>query len=360
MPNRTGPFRFPFPAPAPDPGSSAAPTGAPWPARVLVTGGAGFIGGHLAARLLRAGARVAVLDDFSTGRAENLPRHPSLRVIRGCVTDAAAVRAAGPVDAVFHCAGVVGMRLAVRERERAWRVAVRGTRTVIEATGDAALVLVSSSAVYGVDAPVPAGEHQAAGAAGLLDYDGGTRGYASGKLGMERLGRAAARMGRRVLIVRPFNVVGPRQTHAYGMVLPSFVRHALEGLPLEVHDDGLQTRCFSHVGTFVDALLRLARTPPAWARGGRVVNLGSATPTSIGELAELVLEETGSASPVLRVPYASVFPGRRDVRERIPDTSLLAELSGAPRWPGAREIVREVLAEVEAGERRLLEAAGAD
>lgn len=319
------------------------------PRRVLITGGAGFIGGHLARRLLDEGSQVTVLDDLSTGREANLPAHPALRLVRGSATDPAAVRAAGPADLVLHLAGVVGMRLAVHERERAYHVADAGTRTVLAETDAAPVLLFSSSAVYGGGAEQPVAERRPVRIEGLRLYDGGAPGYASGKWRLEQLGRAAARAGRRVLIVRPFNVVGPGQSGAYGMVIPTFVRRALDGLPLEVHDDGRQTRCFSHVRCFTDCIARLLRDPRAWARRALTLNVGCGQPASIGEAARIVLEETGSSSGVRHVPYAEVFPGRSDVRSRIPDAGRVRALLGETEWPGLRAIVRDVVASLRAG-----------
>jgi UDP-glucose 4-epimerase len=312
-------------------------------ARVLVTGGAGFIGSHLVRRLLAQGAQVTVLDDLSTGREENLPDHPRLRLVRGCITDPRAVRAAGPADLVLHFAGVVGMRLATRERERAYRVAVEGTCRVLRETAPAPVVLCSSSAVYGLDAACPVGERLGLPVRALLAYDGGSPGYASGKRRLEQLGHASARGGRRVLVIRPFNVVGPGQTGAYGMVLPSFVERARAGLPLEVYDDGGQTRCFSEVRVFTACVLALARAPEAWTRRPRVVNVGCSSPTSIAELARMVLQETRSSSTIRHLPYTHVFGGRRDVRERVPDTTRLRALVGDTAWPDIRAIVRDVV-----------------
>ena len=312
--------------------------------RVLVTGGAGFIGGHLVEHLLERGARVAVLDDLSTGSAANLPRHPRLDLVVGSVLDPAALRGAGGADLVFHLAAVVGMRLAACHRERAFHLADEGTANVVAASGDARLVLLSSSSVYahgGTTGPTP--EDAAASPEELLALDGGAPGYATGKWRMEEHGRAAAAAGRGVLVVRPFNVVGPRQTGRYGMVLPTLVRRALHGEALTVFDDGEQSRCFSHVRTFVRRLAALAAHEESWRPGGLTVNVGSDRPTRIGELSRIVLQETRSRSPVVYVGYDHVFPGRRDVRARVPDTSRCDALVGAEPWPDTRDIVRDVV-----------------
>ncbi|HEV3049791.1 MAG TPA: NAD-dependent epimerase/dehydratase family protein [Longimicrobium sp.] len=313
-------------------------------ARVLITGGAGFIGSHLTEHLLRRGARVVVLDDLTTGTAENLPRHPRLELVRGSVMDPASLSGAGGADLVFHLAAVVGMRLAARHRELAFELADVGTRNVIECSGSAALVLLSSSSVYAHASTAGAvDEDDVAPPEELLALDGGVPGYASGKWRLEEHGRAAAAAGRRVLLVRPFNVVGPRQTGRYGMVLPTLVKSALRGEPLTVFDDGDQSRCFSHVHTFVRTLASLAERQEGWGAGGMVVNVGADRPTRIGELSRMVLEETESTSAVTYVDYQSVFPGRRDVRARVPDTRRCAALIGAVDWPDTRAIVRDVV-----------------
>jgi UDP-glucose 4-epimerase len=312
---------------------------------LLVTGGAGFIGRRLVSRLLADGHVVTVVDDMSTGCADWLTTHPSLTVVTASVLDEAALRdAARGATAVYHLAGVVGMRLATRHARHAHAVSDEGTRLVLAATGDAPAVLVSSSAVYGLhgadgareDAPLDPGE--------TLAYDGGTPGYATGKLALERHGAEAAARGRRVLVIRPFNVVGPGQSDAYGMVLPTFLRHALCGEPVPVHGDGSQRRAFGDVRTFVDCVMRLAATEAAWAVDARVVNVGSPDDTSVLDLARLVLAETGSASPLRFVPYDEVYPGRRDVPARVPDVSRLQRLLGPVRWPSVHEIVRAMVA----------------
>lgn len=316
--------------------------------RVLVTGGAGFIGGHLVAALLARGAEVTVVDDFSTGTAANLPEHPSLRVVRGCVTDRAVMEGVGPVDLVFHLAAVVGMRLVASDRGRAYTLAVNGTFNALRATGTAPVVIVSSSAVYGLQRSGRASERMRPTAARLLEYDGGIRGYASGKWAAEQLGRRAARAGRRVLIVRPFNVVGPRQSAEYGMVVPTFVGCAVDGRPLTVFAPGTQTRCFTGVDAFIRCMLRLAETDAAWTVPNHTVNVGTDTPISIARLARIVLEETGSSSPVEVVPYQSRFPEVHDVQRRVPDVRRLTRLVGAWEWPDIRTIIRECVASLAA------------
>jgi len=344
--------------------SAAATDGRP----VLVTGGAGFLGSHLVARLLAAGRRVVVLDDLSTGLAANLPRHAALQWLEASVLDAAAVaEAARGVSAVWHLAGVVGMQRATRLAKHAHRVSAEGTRLVLAATGDAPVVLFSSSAVYGLQHADPAREDQPADAGAALEYDGGSPGYASGKLALEALGLAAAAAGRRVLIVRPFNVVGPRQSSAYGMVLPTFVQRALAGRELIIHGDGRQTRAFSDVGTFLDAALALAASDAAWRAPHPVFNVGSPSATSVLQLAQLVRQtchahgassaaEGHDASDVSRVaagsgdvplrfvPYAEAYPGRRDVPARSPDPARLRAVIGEVSWPGIAEIVRGIVA----------------
>ena len=312
---------------------------------VLVTGGAGFVGHHLVARLLQDGNRVVVLDDLSTGSLQHLPAHERLGVVTGSVLDPAALgEAARGATLVFHLAGLVGMRRVVQDAALAYRVTAEGTVAVLAATGEAPAVLVSSSAVYGLSRRGPARESDPIVPADVLAYDAGTPGYACGKLELERLGRRAAagdggRPPRRVLVVRPFNVVGEGQSSAYGMVLPTFLDAAAAGRPLRVHGDGLQVRSFCEVGPFIDALLRLVECEAAWKLAGDPVNLGSPEPSTILDLARLVVAQTGSSSPLELVPYERDYPGRTDVAYRLPDVSRLEGLIGPTRWPTLPDVV---------------------
>lgn len=292
---------------------------------------------------------VTVVDDFSTGAAANLPAHGSLRIVRGCVTEAAVMERVGPVDLVFHLAAVVGMRLVAGNRSRAYELAVNGTARVLAATSPAPIVITSSSAVYGLQWRGRASERARPSPSRLLAYDGGVHGYACGKWAAEKLGRRAARAGRPVLIVRPFNVIGPRQSGRYGMVVPTFVACAVDGRPLTLFSPGTQTRCFTGVEEFVACLLRLAQTDAAWEVGDRSVNVGAETPTTIAHLARIVLEETGSDSPIQVVPYQSRFPGGHDVQRRVPDLDLLRRLIGGWDWPDVRTMVQRCLGARTAG-----------
>jgi len=313
----------------------------PWRegATILVTGGCGFLGRRLVDRLVGSGHQVRVLDDLSTGVAD-LPAGTEL--VRGSVLDPFAVgRAADGVDAVFHLAGVVGMRLATSQARAAFETASLGTRLVLDATGSVPAVLYSSSAVYGLGAG-PMSEERSIDRGTILAYDGGREGYACGKWELEQL---AAEVGekRPTLVIRPFNVVGPGQVATYGMAVPTFVERALAGDAIVVYGDGSQRRCFADVETFTDAVLDVAAQPSAWQSENNVVNVGSQAETSIGDLARLVLRATGSSSGIVYEPYESVFPGRTDVRRRVPSTTRLHRLIGEPPWPSIEMTVKRIV-----------------
>ncbi|MEO1129578.1 MAG: NAD-dependent epimerase/dehydratase family protein [Planctomycetota bacterium] len=304
------------------------------PLRCIVTGGAGFVGSHLVDHLLAAGARVTVVDDFSTGRRENLPdAHASLRVVESDV--AAALRAFGPgerFDRIYHLAAAVGVLRVVRRPIESIENNVGETASVFRfalehgpAEGTPARVLfTSSSEVYGKAAKVPFEEEDDCvyGATTARRWS-----YAASKALGEHLALAHHEQhGLPVVVVRLFNTVGPRQVGDYGMVLPRFVRAALEGQPSPVHGDGSQTRCFCDVRDVVPALIRLLETP---ACDGRVFNLGSDRVISIADLARQVNETLGSTAGILAIPYHDAFgPGFEDLQHRRPSLDRVREAIG--------------------------------
>jgi UDP-glucose 4-epimerase len=313
--------------------------------RVLITGGAGFIGSWLTRALLARGKHLRVLDDLSTGSLKNLPDSDKVDFIQGSVRDEESVaKACKGVDLIIHLAGLTGMRLAHSLKHESYSIASQGTACVIDNSPPAArLVLMSSSAVYGLTSDEIISEDRVISDKIVCSYDGGEVGYAAGKWELEQLGLAAAASGRQVLTLRPFNVVGPGQSSRYGMVVPTFVRHALAGKDLIVHDLGKQTRSFCDVRTFCDVMLALIERPKAWERAGAAINIGNPNQCSIRQLAQMVLDESGSSSSILYQPYSQVFPGRTDVKHRIPDTHLLHTLLDRPNWMDIRAIVRETL-----------------
>jgi UDP-glucose 4-epimerase len=317
--------------------------------RVLVTGGCGFIGSELARALIKRDYRVTILDDLSTGSIDNLPGTGDIRFFEGSVLDRRDVeRAFDEASFVFHLAGVVGMKRATDNPDLTYRVSVEGVRNVLDGSGTAPIMAFSSSAVYGLDVKGEPGM-RAVSEETALAYDGGKRGYATGKRDAELFCAAAAERGRSVLVVRPFNTVGPGQKAESGMVIPRLVRQALSGQPLTVFGDGLQKRCFSFVDTVLACILTLTRTPAAWSQGYKAVDIGSRQSTSILDLCRIVQEECGSNCPIEYFPYESVFPGKQDVRVRVPDLTRLTRLIGPVDWPDLRIIVRHYVAEARIG-----------
>ncbi|HZK80008.1 MAG TPA: NAD-dependent epimerase/dehydratase family protein, partial [Humisphaera sp.] len=270
--------------------------------RILITGGAGFIGSHLSERLLSDGHSVVALDDLSTGYLRNiaaLTGRPDFQFVRGSVEDQATVNILmSQCDAVFHLASAVGVQLIVDEPVRTIRTTIHGTEVVLEAAsryGRPAFI-TSSSEVYGKGARVPFSEEDDV-------VMGSTRHsrwcYAYSKGIDEFLGLAYHKQyGLPVRIVRLFNTVGPRQVGMYGMVLPRFVTAALKGEPLNVYGDGKQTRCFCHVADVVDAIVRLFNSPAAV---GQVFNLGSDEEISMNDLAERVIQLANSKSVIKHI-----------------------------------------------------------
>ncbi len=312
--------------------------------RVVVTGGAGFVGSHLVDELLRRGYRVRVVDDLSTGSLDNLAAHAKaggLETTIASIADPAVARAAcADADMVFHLAGVVGVRLLAEQPLAVMQRNLDGTRALLEAAAERSVpvLFTSSSEVYG-DGPVPFRECATV-RPGVTE--GLRGGYACAKAMSEWLAFGHRKQaGLPVVVARLFNTVGPRQSGEHGMVLPRFVRQAVAGEPITVYGSGEQTRCFAHVGEVARALVDLAAAPGC---AGRVFNVGAAVETTVLGLAELVRNVAGSSSEIVRVPFGQVFPhGFVDPPRRLPS---LARLQAAIGWAPAAplgEIVAELV-----------------
>lgn len=300
------------------------------PLRYLITGGAGFIGSHLAERLLARGDHVTVLDDMSTGREGNLAKlagHANLQIVRDSVESESTVNAVmAMVDQVFHLASAVGVQLIVDEPVRTIRTTIHGTEVVLQAAHrfGRPVLITSSSEVYGKGARVPFSEDDDV-VLGSTRHSRWCYAYAKGV--DEFLGLAYHRQYRLpVTIVRLFNTVGPRQVGQYGMVLPRFVEAALAGKTLRVTGDGSQTRCFTHVSDVVGAIAKLMDTRGA---EGTVYNLGSDEEVSMNELAKRVVSACGGKSAIEHVSYEA-FYGRAfdDMMRRVPDLGRIKQVIG--------------------------------
>lgn len=288
--------------------------------RVFITGGAGFIGSHLADSLLRHEHRVTVLDDLSTGSAENIAHllaHPGFAFHRDTIFNAGLLsQLIEDANIVFHLAAAVGVKRIIESPVKTLETNVAGTELVLRLAAGRSrrIVLASTSEVYGKSAQLPFREDGdlVLGAASQSRWS-----YACSKAIDEFLALAWYReCSLPVTIVRLFNTVGPRQTGRYGMVLPTFVRQALLGEPITVYGSGEQSRCFTHVSDIVEGLVAIASHD---ATIGEIYNLGSTTETSINQLASLVLEATASASPIVHVPYEKAYtPGFEDMQRRLP------------------------------------------
>jgi UDP-glucose 4-epimerase len=314
--------------------------------RYLITGGAGFIGSHVADALAARGDELLVLDDLSTGRRENvehLIEAGSVEFVEGSVLDEGLVEeCVRSVDACLHLAAAVGVQLVVASPLDSLLRNVRGTETVLAAAARhrRRLLFTSSSEVYGKARREPLREDVDR----LIGSPLKSRwGYASAKAVGEALAHAYYReRGAEIVIVRLFNTVGPRQRGAYGMVLPRFVGQALSGADLTVYGTGTQSRCFVHVADVVDAVLMLAESDLAL---GQAFNVGSPEETPIVELARRVIERTGTDSSIALVPYRDAYePGFEEIGQRIPDTTAVRRLTGWEARRTTNDAIDDVIA----------------
>lgn len=305
--------------------------------KYLITGGAGFIGGHLVESLLADGHEVIVIDDFSTGSPDNLKNvadNPKLDVVEGNILDLPELEyLITRSDMVFHLAAAVGVELVVHDPVRTITTNVHGTEKVLKGAvrQNTKLLIASTSEVYGKSDKDSFSEKDDL----LIGPSTHCRwSYACSKLLDEFFAMAYHRsVNLPIIIARFFNTVGPRQTGRYGMVLPRFVNNALQNKDLQVYGDGEQSRCFCHVLDTVKALRLLADKKEAV---GQVFNIGTRRQTSINALAEMVIERVGSQSGIERIPYEKAYEaGFEDMRRRLPDTSKVTGITG---WEPQRSL----------------------
>jgi UDP-glucose 4-epimerase len=313
--------------------------------RILITGGAGFIGSHLAEALLAAGHEVFVLDDLSTGCIDNVAHikaHDRFHyTIDSVFNEPLVAELVDRAAVIFHLAAAVGVKLIVQEPVHTIETNVHGTEVILRhaAKKKKLVFIASTSEVYGKSTDVPFRE------TADLVLGATTRhrwAYACSKALDEFL--ALAHWKERqlpVVIVRFFNTVGPRQTGRYGMVVPTFVRQALAGEPITVFGDGSQSRSFTYVGDVVGALLKLMIEPRAV---GEVFNIGNTEEVTILGLAQRVKASTGSASEIVTIPYDQAYEaGFEDMPRRVPDLTKIAGLIGYRPEVGLDEIIRRVV-----------------
>jgi len=311
----------------------------------FITGGAGFIGSHLAEALLAAGHNVTVLDNLSTGAMENIEHlkgHPGFKYVIDTVTNEPVLaELIDGADVVFHLAAAVGVKLIVEAPVHTIETNVHGTEVVLKHANKKKklVVIASTSEVYGKSTDVPFRED--------IDLVMGPTtkhrwAYACSKAIDEFLALAYWKEKKLpVIIVRFFNTVGPRQTGRYGMVIPNFVRQGLAGQPITVHGDGTQTRSFCYVGDVIEALQRLVAEPRAV---GEVFNVGNTQEISIRALAEKVRDLTGGRSEIVTIPYDQAYEaGFEDMPRRVPDLSKIAHLVGYAPEVNLDEILARVV-----------------
>ncbi len=315
--------------------------------KILVTGGAGFIGSHVVDACIAGGDSVVVLDDLSTGRIDNIAHllgHDRFQFVEGSIMDARLVdRLVDECDEVFHMAAAIGMRRVVGIPLQTFKTNVYGTEVVMSAAAlrDRRVLLASTSEVYGLNERRPTREDDLT-VLGLTTKPRWT--YAYSKAAAEVLSMAYHHdENLRVTIVRLFNTVGPRQTGRYGMVIPTFVRQALSGEPITVHGDGSQTRCFGDVREIASALTMLIHHPLSI---GEVFNVGNNREISILELAQRVKALTKSPSRIIFVPHDEVYgTGFDEIQRRVPNTQKARELIGFVPETQIDSILASVIAE---------------
>jgi len=312
--------------------------------RFLITGGAGFIGSHLAEYLLDSGHRVAVLDNLSTGRFENishLVERPGFSFAIASITDTPVLdRLASESDVIVHLAAAVGVRLVVDQPVQTIETNIIGAEAVLKAAARyrSKVLIASTSEVYGKGLRVPFREDDDV----VLGPTSRNRwAYAASKMVDEFLALAYhQKYDLPVVIARLFNTVGPRQTGRYGMVIPRFVGQALANEPITVYGDGSQSRCFCDVSDTVRALTALLENDDAV---GKIFNVGSTAEITILDLARRIKNLLDSNSPIEFIPYEKAYaPGFEDMQRRVPDTTRITQLTGWRPCLGLDDILMRV------------------
>ena len=303
----------------------------------MVTGGAGFIGSHLSERLISDGHSVTVIDDFSTGMASNLNHLKGIDnfiLVEGSILDTdVLIPLISEADYVFHLAAAVGVFNIVNNPLASLLTNIRGTENVLEAAAqrNIPVFVTSSSEVYGknISDSLRESDDRILGSPVTLRWS-----YSEAKAIDESLAYAYfVEKKLETRIVRFFNTVGPRQLGAYGMVVPRFVRAALNNEPITIYGTGEQTRCFGHVYDAVEAVIKIAFSPNTI---GKVVNIGNDFEISINDLAKKIISETGSKSSVVHIPYEEAYgDGFEDMERRIPNIELINQLVG---WKPQRDL----------------------
>ena len=307
--------------------------------RILVTGGAGFIGSHLTDRLLVDGHSVVVIDDSSTSTLGNLQKHtnnPALNLLSGSILDEDLLRSVvANIDYIFHLAAAVGVFNIINNPLSSLVTNIRGTENVLEAAfkKNIPVFLSSSSEVYGKNTSdaLRESDDRILGSPTTLRWS-----YSEAKAIDESLAYAYwVEKKLETRIVRFFNTVGPRQLGAYGMVVPRFVQFALKNEPLTIYGNGEQTRCFGHVYDVIDAVISVAFSDKTI---GKVINIGNNFEISMNDLAKKIIEETGSASEIKYIPYSEAYgDGFEDMERRVPNIDLIKSLTG---WQPKRDLTQ--------------------
>lgn len=313
--------------------------------KYLITGGAGFVGSHLAEELLQAGHSVTVIDDLSTGSKENIAHledNPDFEcVIDTIANEPVLAELISQCDAVFHLAAAVGVKLIVLSPVKTIKTNIYGTELVLKHADEnqKSVLMTSTSEVYGKNETVPYKETDDL----VLGPTTKSRwSYACSKAIDEFLALSYNREAAlKVVIVRLFNTVGPRQVGHYGMVIPRFVNQALDGGPVTVYGDGEQTRCFAYVGDVISAMTDLMNNTKAV---GNVYNIGSNHEISINSLAERVRDMIDPNIHIVHVPYSKAYEeGFEDLRRRVPDISKIHKLTNFTATVGIDEILEKVI-----------------